>query len=83
MRVTQCLLPAAAAASLFACDQSNDTPASPSSAQFAAGFVTSQPAQARAILPQATVKPIITVGDPIPGATDADAEQRVWAPIPN
>jgi glycerophosphoryl diester phosphodiesterase len=86
MRLVQCLLSAAAASSMFACDQNNDTlssPASDNTAAFAAGFVTSQPAQARAILPQAQVKPIITVGDPIPGATDADAEQRVWAPIPD
>ena len=83
MRITQCLLTAAAASSLFACDPSSDAPSSPTAAQFAAGFVTSQPAQARAILPQAKVQPIITVGDPIPGATDADAEQRVWAPIPD
>lgn len=83
MRVMQCLLTTAAAASLLACEQSTDIPSSPSPAQFVAGFVTNQPAQARAILPPAQVKPIITVGDPIPGATDADAEQRVWAPIPD
>lgn len=86
MRLMQCLLSAAAASSMLACDQNDDTLSSPTSnntAAFAAGFVTSQSAQARAILPQAQVKPIITVGDPIPGATDADAEQRVWAPIPD
>lgn len=83
MRVMQCLMAAAAASSLLACDQRSDLPTSPASAQFAAGFVTNQPAQARSILPQAQVKPIITVGDPLPGATDADAEQRVWAPIPD
>jgi uncharacterized protein DUF839 len=85
MRVMQCLLAAAAASWLLACDRTADTvsPPTDNNADLAAGFVTSQAAQARAILPQAQVKPIITVGDPIPGATDADAEQRVWAPIPD
>lgn len=85
MRVTQCLLTVVAASLFLACDRSSDpsSPNAPAGADLAAGFVTSQPAQARAILPQARVKPIITVGDPIPGATDADAEQRVWAPIPD
>jgi Bacterial protein of unknown function (DUF839) len=85
MRVTQYLMSAAAASSLLACDQAADStsPALSPATDFAVGFVTSQPAQARAVLPQAGVKPIITVGDPIPGATDADAEQRVWAPIPD
>jgi glycerophosphoryl diester phosphodiesterase len=85
MRVMQCLLAAAAASWLLACDRTADTvsPPTDNNADLAAGFVTSQPAQARAILPQARVKPIITVGDPIPGATDADPEQRVWAPIPD
>jgi hypothetical protein len=48
------------------------------------GFVTSQPAQARALSPAATLKPIITVGDPIPGQeSNPDPEQRVWGPIPD
>lgn len=86
MRVMPYLLAATAAASLFACDRESEIPSSPSSpasARLAAGFVTSQPAQARTLLPQASLKPIITVGDPLPGATDADPEQRVWAPIPD
>ena len=86
MRVMQCLLTAAAASSMLACDRELNTPSSPSSSatsERATGFVTSQPAQARALLPQARLKPIITVGDPIPGAADADAEQRVWAAIPD
>lgn len=41
------------------------------------GVVTTQEAQAYSLLPQATVQPIITVGDPIPGT-----DQR-WAPIPD
>jgi hypothetical protein len=84
MRFMLCLLTTAAASSMLACDRELDPPSSPnSSADLVAGFVTSQPAQARALQPQALLKPIITVGDPIPGATDADAEQRVWAPIPD
>ncbi|MFL5403535.1 MAG: hypothetical protein ACJ8BF_12030, partial [Gemmatimonadales bacterium] len=84
MRPMQYLL-AAVASTLMACSPNADPLAVPSGdgAELAAGFVTSQPSQARALLPQAQVKPIITVGDPIPGATDADAEQRVWAPIPD
>lgn len=85
MRVMQCLLAAAAASWLSACDRTADTvsPPTDNNADLAAGFVTSQDPMARAILPQARVKPIISVGDPIPGATDADPEQRVWAPIPD
>ena len=84
MRVMQCLLTAAAASSMLACDRELTTPSSPNSTPtLGAGFVTSPPAQARALLAQARLKPIITVGDAIPGATDADAEQRVWAPIPD
>ena len=84
MRFMQCLLTAAAATSMLACDRDLVTPSSPNSTPaLAAGFVTSQPAQARALLAQAQLKPIITVGDAIPGAADADAEQRVWAPIPD
>jgi hypothetical protein len=80
----QCLLTAAAASSMLACDRELTTPSSLNSTPaLATGFVTSQPAQARSLLPQARLKPIITVGDPIPGATDADPEQRVWAPIPD
>jgi hypothetical protein len=48
------------------------------------GFVTSQPAQARALSPSATLKPIITVGDPIPGQQgQTDPELRVYAPYPD
>jgi hypothetical protein len=86
MRLPQFLLSAAAASSLLACDRASDVPSAPNSAAGTAlvsGFVTSQPAQARALLAQARLKPIITVGDAIPGATDADVEQRVWAPIPD
>ncbi|HKT61693.1 MAG TPA: alkaline phosphatase PhoX [Gemmatimonadales bacterium] len=86
MRVSPLLLTAAAASTLFACDKQADTLGStPAQLEAAtAGFVTARPAQARALLPQATLKPIITVGDPIPGQeSNPDPEQRVWAPIPD
>jgi hypothetical protein len=86
MRVSPFLLTAAAASALFACDKQVDTLASaPEQVDAApAGFVTGKPAQARALVPQATLKPILTVGDPIPGQeSNPDPEQRVWAPIPD
>ncbi len=50
----------------------------------AAGFITSAPAQAIALLPQAELTPIISVGDPIPGMEqNADPDLRVWAPAPD
>ena len=46
--------------------------------------LTTQPAQARALVDGATLTPILTVGDPLPGQEDnPDPEQRVWAPIPD
>jgi hypothetical protein len=86
MRVLPCLLAATAASALLACDKQSDTLSSLSPDFEAApvGFVTDKPAQARALLPQASLKPIITVGDPIPGQeANPDPEQRVWAPIPD
>jgi hypothetical protein len=41
------------------------------------GFVTSQPAQARPLVPQATMKPILTTGDLMPGSN------QPWAPTPD
>jgi hypothetical protein len=41
------------------------------------GFVTSQPAQAEALLPQAEVRPIISSGDILPGSGEP------WAPTPD
>jgi hypothetical protein len=88
MRVLPCLLAATAASALLACDKQADT-LSPTSAQLdaapaPAGFVTSQPSQVRSLLPQSRLKPIISVGDPIPGQeSNPDPEQRVWAPIPD
>jgi hypothetical protein len=86
MRVLPGLLTAAAASALLACDKQTDTLSStqPLQAAQAASFVTSQPAQARAVLSQALIKPILTVGDPLPGQeSNTDPEQRVWAPIPD
>lgn len=86
MRVLSCVLATLATVSLTACDRQPDavSPTSPTLAVKTAGFVTSQPALARVLLPQASLKPIITVGDPIPGQeSNADPEQRVWAPIPD
>jgi uncharacterized protein DUF839 len=86
MRVLPCLLAATTASTLLACDKQADgpSPTSPTLAVATTGFVTSQPALARVLLPQASLKPIITVGDPIPGQeSNPDPEQRVWAPIPD
>jgi hypothetical protein len=86
MRVSPLLLTAAAASALLACDKQPDTFASaPEQVDGSpAAFVTGKPAQARSLVPQATLKPIITVGDPIPGQeSNPDPEQRVWAPIPD
>ena len=85
MRLTQSLRTAAAACSVLACDRQLEPSASnAASLELAAGFVTSQPAQARTLLRQAEVKPIISVGDAIPGQeSNPDPEQRVWAPIPD
>ncbi|HEV7365647.1 MAG TPA: alkaline phosphatase PhoX [Gemmatimonadales bacterium] len=85
MRVMQCLLTVAAVSSFLACDQNSNAPSSAASntTDFSTGFITSQPAQAFG-LGGAVVKPIITVGDPIPGQeSNPDPEQRVWAPIPD
>jgi hypothetical protein len=43
----------------------------------AAGFVTSQPPQARAVVPYATLKPILSSGDILPGSGEP------WAPTPD
>jgi Bacterial protein of unknown function (DUF839) len=42
-----------------------------------AGFITSQPAQAEAVVPNAVVKPIISTGDLMPGSNEP------WGPIPD
>lgn len=85
MRVLPYFAAVATASALFACDKQTDTLASTTDLEAVqAGFVTGKPAQAHALLPQASVKPILTVGDPIPGQeSNPDPEQRVWAPIPD
>ena len=86
MHKMQCLLIAFAASSMVACDRGSES-AAPSGAQTdaqPAGFVTAQPALATALVPTAELKPIISVGDPIPGAeSNSNPELRVWAPIPD
>lgn len=47
------------------------------------GTVTAQPAQVQALLPQVTLKPIITTGDPFPGAPAVAAEDQAWGPLPD
>ena len=84
MRLKQSLV-AASVCWIVACDRSVE-PSTFSAGQgdLPAGFVTSQPAQARTLVPQAELKPIISVGDPIPGQeSNPDPEQRVWDPIPD
>ncbi len=85
MRVRSLLL--ATTIACVACDQQPDsaTPTAPDlSSKQAAGFITSQPAQARLLVSGGKLRQIITVGDPIPGQeNNADPEQRVWAPIPD
>ncbi|HEY8197080.1 MAG TPA: alkaline phosphatase PhoX [Gemmatimonadales bacterium] len=85
MRTLQYLLISLAVSSVAACDKSAETVASPTPGAAAElDFVTTQPAQATALVPSALLKPIITVGDPIPGAqSNPDPELRVWAPIPD
>lgn len=87
MRARSALL--AATIALVACDQQPDPPPAPSApspdvATTATGFITSQPSQARALIDGSKLKPIITVGDPLPGQeSNSDPEQRVYAPIPD
>src|SRR5262245_20523725 len=86
MRFQLCLLTPVLLA-IGACDRPNEAVApdlankpTPS----ATSFQTSQPAQARSLLPQAELTPLLTVGDPLPGQeSNTDPEQRVWAPIPD
>lgn len=86
MRVLPCLLAATTVSLLLACDEHTDAvPSTPTElASASAGFLTSQPALARAVNPNARLTPLISVGDPIPGQeSNPDPEQRVWAPIPD
>ena len=64
MRVLPYFAAVATASALFACDKQTDTLASTTDLEAVqAGFVTGKPAQAHALLPQASVKPILTVGE--------------------
>jgi hypothetical protein len=85
MRVPLFLL-APAALTLAACDRPDDA-VSPDFANKSvkpAGFQTAQPSLVRSLLPSASLKPLLTVGDPLPGQeSNPDPEQRVWAPIPD
>jgi hypothetical protein len=86
MRKMQCLLMALAVSPILACDRDVETvaPTAQGGGSSAAGFITDQPAQATALVPSVQLKPIITVGDPLPGAeSNPDPELRVWAPIPD
>lgn len=68
------------ATALAACspDESTSPAVAPALAREAAtGFRTSQPAQARALRPEAEVIPILTVGDILPGSN------LPWAPLPD
>jgi hypothetical protein len=85
MRVLERLVAVVVASALLACDRTVEPPSPPdiASPDLAAGVLTSQPAQAIGVN-GATLKPIITVGDPLPGQqSNPDREQRVWAPIPD
>jgi hypothetical protein len=86
MRPLPFFAPAAAAVFLLACDDKPDPSASivaPAEA-VQASVLTKQPALARAVGNKAELKPILTVGDPLPGQEDnPDPEQRVWAPTPD
>jgi hypothetical protein len=68
MRVVERLLVIAAASAVLACDRDANPPSAPeaSTPDLATAFITDQPAQAKG-LNGATVKPILTVGDPLPG----------------
>jgi len=85
MRLPLFLL-APVALTLAACDRPDDA-VSPDLANKSvkpAGFQTAQPSLVRSLLPQASLKPLLTVGDPLPGQeSNPDPEQRVWAPIPD
>jgi Bacterial protein of unknown function (DUF839) len=85
MRLPLFLL-APAALAIAGCDRPDETvaPDLANKPVTSAGFQTSRPSLVRSLLSQATLKPILTVGDPLPGQeSNPDPEQRVWAPIPD
>jgi hypothetical protein len=86
MRFAPVLLAAVVSSALTACDHSESTSTLSPRATLASGssgFLTKQPAQARALLPQAEVKPIITSGDPLTGVDPSEGEYALWAGIPD
>jgi hypothetical protein len=88
MRVRQCLVATVAVSLLAACDRGIDSPSLPSDnspelSTSTTDFLTSQPAQATG-LHGAILKPILTVGDPLPGQqSEANPEERIWDPTPD
>jgi hypothetical protein len=71
---------------VLGCDDRTDASptTSPSPSAAAATSLTGDPAQARALGTGVQLKPIISVGDPIPGLENRQNRyERVWAPIPD
>ena len=86
MRVLPYFAAALTVSVLLGCDDHTDTSpvTTPVADNVSADQLTSQPAQARALVDGAKLTPILSVGDPLPGQeNNPDPEQRVWAPIPD
>jgi len=81
MRLPYRLLYAPALVALLGCGDDTSSPAGPAAAQeklpAAVGFRTQQPAQARKLIDDAKLLPLISAGDLIPGSSTP------WAPIPD
>ena len=79
MRLPYRSLCTAVSAAMFGCsdDANTPAPAAPSQLPAAVGFRTSQPAQARKLINDAKLVPLISSGDIIPGTT------LPWAPTPD
>ncbi len=75
------LLALAGSLSVAACSADRTIAANPDVAlsrhRAPGGFITAQPAQAEALLPQVTIKPIISSGDLMPGSA------LPWGPTPD
>jgi len=86
MRALPYLATAMTASVLLGCDDRTDAaPATmPSPVAATTASLTTDPPQARALGSNVQVKPIISVGDPIPGSENSqNREERVWAPTPD
>jgi hypothetical protein len=86
MRVLPYFAAAVTFTMMLGCDDHTDASPStmPVADNVAGDQLTTQPAQARPLIADAKLTPILTVGDPLPGQEDnPDPEQRVWAPIPD